>query len=83
MSQKSVSSLWCRRITFLYRLTSGVADRSFGLNVARMARLPASVVERAAERAADMEAAVGNRQRCLRLSISHMHMLMLAAVGNM
>jgi hypothetical protein len=48
-----------------------------------MARLPASVVERAAERAADMEAAVGNRQRCLRLSISHMHMLMLAAVGNM
>lgn len=53
-----------RRITFLYRLTGGVADRSFGLNVARMARLPTAVLRRAAERAAHMEAAVGNRQRC-------------------
>ncbi|KAK9827992.1 hypothetical protein WJX81_005994 [Elliptochloris bilobata] len=35
------------RITFLYKLVPGVADCSFGLNVARMAELPEAVVLRA------------------------------------
>ncbi len=43
------------KVTFLYRVAPGVADRSFGLNVARMAHLPAEVVTRAAMRASDME----------------------------
>lgn len=43
------------QITFLYKLVPGVADRSFGLNVARMAHLPPSVVDRAAEQAAHLE----------------------------
>jgi DNA mismatch repair protein MSH3 len=35
-------------VTFLYKLVPGVAPSSFGLNVARMAGLPPSVVARAA-----------------------------------
>lgn len=42
-------------ITFLFKLTAGVAPRSFGLNVAKMAHLPDGVVERAAVKAAEME----------------------------
>lgn len=43
------------KITFLFKLVPGIADRSFGLNVARMAHLPAKVVQRAAVKAAEME----------------------------
>ncbi|CAL8467013.1 g6549 [Coccomyxa elongata] len=43
------------RITFLYKLAPGIADKSFGLNVARMAHLPQSVIEQAEIRAAQME----------------------------
>ena len=43
------------RITFLFKLVPGVADRSFGLNVARMAHLPDGVVELAAVKAEQME----------------------------
>lgn len=42
------------RVTFLYKATRGVAEASYGLNVARMAGLPAGVVARAAEKAAEM-----------------------------
>ena len=48
-------------ITFLYRLTPGIADRSFGLNVARLARLPPSVIAQAAVQAAAMEEASAAR----------------------
>lgn len=63
MQQAPHDSRWYHRITFLYRLTEGVADSSFGLNVARMAQLPNSVLERAADRAASMQANVASRQR--------------------
>ena len=43
------------RVTFLYKLVSGIADRSFGLNVARMAHLPELVIERASVKAEEME----------------------------
>ena len=49
------------KITFLYKLAPGVADRSFGLNVARMAHLPPSVVDRAAEQALHMEESITKR----------------------
>ena len=51
------------QITFLYKLVPGVADRSFGLNVARMAHLPPSVVDRAAEQAAHLEHITSHRAR--------------------
>lgn len=51
------------KITFLYKLAPGVADRSFGLNVARMAHLPPNVVDRAAEQALQMELSITQRTR--------------------
>ena len=53
------------QITFLYKLVPGVADRSFGLNVARMAHLPATVVDRAAEQAEHLEEITVHRARCV------------------
>mmetsp|Transcript_20117 Transcript_20117/g.43814 ORF Transcript_20117/g.43814 Transcript_20117/m.43814 type:complete len:279 (+) Transcript_20117:142-978(+) len=37
-----------QEVTFLYRLTQGACPKSYGTNVARLAGLPASVVQRAA-----------------------------------
>ena len=34
----------CDRITFLYKFIEGECPRSFGMNVARMAGLPQSVI---------------------------------------
>ena len=48
-------------IEFLYKLVPGVAHRSFGLNVARMAGLPRSLVRRAGVKAREMELATANR----------------------
>ncbi len=53
------------QITFLYKLVPGVAGRSFGLNVARMAHLPTTVVDRAAEQAEHLEEITVHRARCV------------------
>ena len=46
-------------VTFMYSLTRGVAPRSFGLNVARLAHVNEEVVRRAAEIAAKMRGGRG------------------------
>lgn len=40
-----------KKISFLYKLTRGIAERSYGLNVARLAGLPAAVVDMASTHA--------------------------------
>lgn len=47
------------RVIFLYKAVRGVAEASYGLNVARMAGLPDKVVARAAEKAHELAAAAG------------------------
>ncbi|EGO51412.1 hypothetical protein NEUTE1DRAFT_88806 [Neurospora tetrasperma FGSC 2508] len=42
-------------ITFLYDLAPGVAHRSYGLNVARLARIPRKVLEVAARKSRELE----------------------------
>ncbi|GAA5894851.1 hypothetical protein JCM6882_006693 [Rhodosporidiobolus microsporus] len=42
-------------VTFLYKLAPGLASSSHGLNVARLADLPASVLETARKKAGEME----------------------------
>jgi len=42
-------------VTFLYKLTPGACPKSYGTNVARLAGLPAVVVQRAAELSARYE----------------------------
>ena len=49
------------RIQFLYKLTPGVAHRSFGLNVARMASLPSEVIQSASVKASELEIATARR----------------------
>lgn len=42
-------------ITFLYEVAEGVAHRSYGLNVAKLAGLPRTLIEEAGRRSRDME----------------------------
>lgn len=42
-------------ITFLYEVAEGVAHRSYGLNVARLARIPRKVLEMAARKSRELE----------------------------
>jgi DNA mismatch repair ATPase MutS len=60
-------------VTFLYKLTSGIAHRSYGyepfemanfsLNVARLANLPAQVIDVAGEKSRSMEEETNSRER--------------------
>ncbi|KAK3133294.1 hypothetical protein QOZ80_6AG0534770 [Eleusine coracana subsp. coracana] len=51
-------------VTFLYRLAPGACPKSYGVNVARLAGVPASVLQRANEKSSDFEASYGKRH-CL------------------
>lgn len=44
-----------KKLTFLYKVTSGVAKRSYGLNVAQLAGLPGSVIDVAARAASNFD----------------------------
>jgi DNA mismatch repair protein MutS len=46
---------WNGEVIFLRRVTEGAASRSYGLEVARLAGLPAAVIERAGEILANLE----------------------------
>ncbi|PPQ79804.1 LOW QUALITY PROTEIN: hypothetical protein CVT26_012571 [Gymnopilus dilepis] len=50
-----------RNITFLYRLTAGLATESFGIECARLAQLPETILSVAAERASAMQDEVQKR----------------------
>ena len=49
-------------VTFLYEVGEGVAHRSYGLNVAKLAGLPKSLIERAASESSKMELEEGRRR---------------------
>lgn len=51
------------QVVFLYKLTPGIAARSYGLNVARLARLPESVLDVAAIKAREAQEASEERER--------------------
>jgi DNA mismatch repair protein MutS len=59
---------WKDDIVFLRRVVPGAADKSYGLQVARLAGLPRSVVERAAEVLANLEAGEYDRSGRPRLA---------------
>jgi DNA mismatch repair protein MutS len=54
---------WGDRVVFLRRIEEGGTDRSYGIHVARLAGLPAGVVERAREVLAGFEGAPRGRPR--------------------
>jgi DNA mismatch repair protein MSH3 len=49
-------------ITFLYEVGEGVAHRSYGLNVARLANLPASVLDVAKQKSSELEEKIRRRR---------------------
>ncbi|KKK15074.1 hypothetical protein AOCH_007639, partial [Aspergillus ochraceoroseus] len=49
-------------ITFLYEVGEGVAHRSYGLNVARLANLPAPLLELAKQKSAELEDKIRRRR---------------------
>ena len=49
-------------ITFLYEVGEGVAHRSYGLNVARLAGLPKSLLDEASKRSTQMEGVESRRR---------------------
>ncbi|KAF2405355.1 hypothetical protein EJ06DRAFT_525885 [Trichodelitschia bisporula] len=49
-------------VSFLYEVGEGVAHRSYGLNVARLAGVPRPVLDVAAVKSAELEASVGRRK---------------------
>ncbi|XP_036954118.1 DNA mismatch repair protein Msh3 isoform X3 [Acanthopagrus latus] len=54
-------------ITFLYQLTEGAAGRSYGLNVARLADIPDSILHTAARKARELENLVDGRRKSKKL----------------
>ena len=46
---------WQNEVVFLHEVAPGAADRSYGIHVAQLAGLPASVVARAEEVLAELE----------------------------
>jgi DNA mismatch repair protein MutS len=59
---------WNDRIIFLRKIQRGPADKSYGIQVARLAGLPASVIDRAKEILANLEASELNAQGKPRLA---------------
>ena len=49
-------------ITFLYEVGEGVAHRSYGLNVAKLAGLPQGLLDEASDRSSQMEQVEGRRR---------------------
>ena len=49
-------------VTFLYEVGEGVAHRSYGLNVAKLAGLPRTLLEEASLRSQQMEQEEGHRR---------------------
>ncbi|KAF4765676.1 hypothetical protein N7455_004560 [Penicillium solitum] len=49
-------------ITFLYEVTEGVAHRSYGLNVARLANLPSTVIDVARQKSAELEESIRRKR---------------------
>ncbi|KAJ8078692.1 Mismatch repair protein msh3 [Marasmius tenuissimus] len=59
-----------RSITFLYRLASGVATESFGIECGRLAQLPEEILEVAARRAAGMRKEIEDRRSAKKMRLA-------------
>ena len=55
-------------ITFLYRFIPGVSGHSFGGNVALMAGLPLAIIQRAHQKAAEMEQKLADKMKAAKLA---------------
>jgi DNA mismatch repair protein MSH3 len=66
-----------REITFLYRLTQGITTESFGVECGRLAGLPESILQLAAEKAQTLGASVESRTKRKKSVLGSFHKLLL------
>lgn len=52
-------------VTFLYQITRGIAARSYGLNVAKLADVPREILQKAAHKSKELEGLVNLRRKRL------------------
>ncbi|XP_049722674.1 DNA mismatch repair protein Msh3 isoform X2 [Elephas maximus indicus] len=53
-------------VTFLYQITRGIAGRSYGLNVAKLADVPGEILKTAARKSKDLEGLVNMKRKRLK-----------------
>ncbi|XP_052015397.1 DNA mismatch repair protein Msh3 isoform X2 [Apodemus sylvaticus] len=53
-------------VTFLYQITRGIAARSYGLNVAKLADVPREILQKAAHKSKELEGSVSLRRKRLK-----------------
>ncbi|KAM9694701.1 DNA mismatch repair protein Msh3 [Trichechus inunguis] len=53
-------------VTFLYQITRGIAARSYGLNVAKLADVPGEILKTAAHKSKDLEGLVNMKRKRLK-----------------
>ncbi|XP_037065410.1 DNA mismatch repair protein Msh3 isoform X5 [Peromyscus leucopus] len=53
-------------VTFLYQITRGIAARSYGLNVAKLADVPGEILKKAAQKSKELEGLVNLRRKRLK-----------------
>lgn len=58
-------------VTFLYRLTPGACPKSYGVNVARLAGIPDTVLQKAAVKSQEFEGLYGRNRKRLKGTSSH------------
>lgn len=49
-------------VTFLYQITKGIAARSYGLNVAKLADVPGEILKKAASKSKELEGLVNMKR---------------------
>jgi DNA mismatch repair protein MSH3 len=69
-----------KEITFLYTLVRGVAHRSYGLNVARLANIPDEILKTAAKKSAELEKRLDSKREERRV-VRHFQFLSAAKNG--
>lgn len=52
-------------VTFLYQITRGIAARSYGLNVAKLADVPGEILKKAASKSKELEGLVNLKRKRL------------------
>ncbi|XP_025722499.1 DNA mismatch repair protein Msh3 [Callorhinus ursinus] len=53
-------------VTFLYQITRGIAARSYGLNVAKLADVPGEILKKAASKSKELEGLVNTKRKRLK-----------------
>ncbi|KAF9607275.1 hypothetical protein IFM89_033482 [Coptis chinensis] len=74
------------QVTFLYRLTPGACPKSYGVNVARLAGLPNSILQKAAAKSSEFEETYGKHRQASKDSCNSYRskkvMVILRDLGN-